>query len=229
MGLRINTNVEAFNAHRNLVDDASKLSKSMEKLSSRLPHQPRCRRRSRSRHLRAHAGPDPRSRAGTAQRPGRHQPGPDGGRRPAGDALHPAACPRARGAVPERRVRHAVAGGDHGRGRAALGRGQPHDHGGELQRHPAAERRPPTPGILATLQVGPNLATSSRSARGHGAPSIGGAIGVFTNFATGSGTTIAQPTSTRRSTRSRHLARASVRSRTGSSTRPTRSASTRRT
>ena len=34
MGLRINTNVEAFNAHRNLSVTSNKLSKSMEKLSS---------------------------------------------------------------------------------------------------------------------------------------------------------------------------------------------------
>jgi flagellin len=34
MGLRINTNVEAFNSHRNLSATSSKLSKSMEKLSS---------------------------------------------------------------------------------------------------------------------------------------------------------------------------------------------------
>ena len=34
MGLRINTNVEAFNSHRNLTVTANKLGKSMEKLSS---------------------------------------------------------------------------------------------------------------------------------------------------------------------------------------------------
>jgi flagellin len=34
MGLRINTNVEAFNAHRNLQGTSNRLSKSMEKLSS---------------------------------------------------------------------------------------------------------------------------------------------------------------------------------------------------
>ncbi|MCZ4495726.1 MAG: flagellin domain protein [Thermoleophilia bacterium] len=34
MGLRINTNVEAFNSHRNLSATSNKLSKSMEKLSS---------------------------------------------------------------------------------------------------------------------------------------------------------------------------------------------------
>ena len=34
MSLRINTNVEAFNAHRNLVDTESKLAMSMERLSS---------------------------------------------------------------------------------------------------------------------------------------------------------------------------------------------------
>ena len=36
MGLRINTNVEAFNAHRNLTGTANKLQKSMERLSSGL-------------------------------------------------------------------------------------------------------------------------------------------------------------------------------------------------
>src|SRR5215212_1527913 len=34
MGLRIQNNVEAFNAHRNLTQTASKASKAMEKLSS---------------------------------------------------------------------------------------------------------------------------------------------------------------------------------------------------
>ena len=34
MGLRIQNNVEAFNAHRNLVGTSSKLAKSMERLSS---------------------------------------------------------------------------------------------------------------------------------------------------------------------------------------------------
>ena len=34
MSLRVNTNVEAFNAHRNLVGTSAALSKSMEKLSS---------------------------------------------------------------------------------------------------------------------------------------------------------------------------------------------------
>ena len=36
MSLRVNTNVEAFNAHRNLSQTSSALSKSMEKLSSGL-------------------------------------------------------------------------------------------------------------------------------------------------------------------------------------------------
>ncbi len=34
MSLRINTNVEAFNAHRNLEGTSNKLAKSMERLSS---------------------------------------------------------------------------------------------------------------------------------------------------------------------------------------------------
>ena len=34
MSLRINSNVEAFNAHRNLVGTSGKLAKSMERLSS---------------------------------------------------------------------------------------------------------------------------------------------------------------------------------------------------
>ena len=36
MSLRVNTNVEAFNAHRNLSATSTALSKSMEKLSSGL-------------------------------------------------------------------------------------------------------------------------------------------------------------------------------------------------
>ena len=41
MSLRIQNNVEAFNAHRNLAARVGQLSKSMERLSSRLPDQPR--------------------------------------------------------------------------------------------------------------------------------------------------------------------------------------------
>ena len=52
MGLRIQNNVEAFNTHRQLTATAANAaSKSMEKLSSRLPHQPCRRRRGRPRHL----------------------------------------------------------------------------------------------------------------------------------------------------------------------------------
>jgi DNA-binding CsgD family transcriptional regulator len=36
MSLRINTNVEAFNAHRNLVHTSSMVARSMERLSSEL-------------------------------------------------------------------------------------------------------------------------------------------------------------------------------------------------
>ncbi|MBC7644445.1 MAG: flagellin, partial [Thermoleophilia bacterium] len=36
MGLRINTNVEALNAHRNLSNTANALSRSMQRLSSGL-------------------------------------------------------------------------------------------------------------------------------------------------------------------------------------------------
>ena len=60
MGLRIQNNVEAFNAHRQLLDDVAQASKSMEKLSSGYPHQPRGGRRCRPRHLREDARADRR-------------------------------------------------------------------------------------------------------------------------------------------------------------------------
>jgi len=41
MSLRIQTNVEALNAHRNLVNVNDSVSKSMERLELRLPDQPR--------------------------------------------------------------------------------------------------------------------------------------------------------------------------------------------
>ena len=49
MSLRIQNNVEAFNAHRNLRRRPAKIAKSMERLSLGLPHQPRGRRRRRPR------------------------------------------------------------------------------------------------------------------------------------------------------------------------------------
>ena len=64
MSLRVNTNVEAFNAHRNLEGTQMQLSKSMEKLSSRPAHQPRGRRRRRPGDLGEDARPDPRHRPG---------------------------------------------------------------------------------------------------------------------------------------------------------------------
>ena len=64
MALRVNTNVEAFNAHRNLSATSMALSKSMEKLP-RPAHQPRRRRRRRARDLRGHARPDSRHGAGS--------------------------------------------------------------------------------------------------------------------------------------------------------------------
>ncbi len=77
MGLRIQNNIEAFNTHRQLTAHGDAASKSMEKLSQRLPHQPRGRRRRRPGHLGEDARPDRRPGSGAAQRAGRHLAGPD--------------------------------------------------------------------------------------------------------------------------------------------------------
>ena len=77
MGLRIQNNVEAFNAHRQLTGTAAKAAKAMEKLVFRLPRQPCRRRRRRPRHLREDARPDRWTRSGAAQRAGRRLAGPD--------------------------------------------------------------------------------------------------------------------------------------------------------
>ena len=55
MGLRVNNNIAALNAYRNLSVTDGQMSKSLEKLSSRVPHQPRGRRRRRPGHLRGPA------------------------------------------------------------------------------------------------------------------------------------------------------------------------------
>ena len=93
MSLRVNTNVEAFNAHRNLFNTSMALSKSMEKLSSGL-------RINRAADDAAGLAISEGMRAqirGTAQASRNAQDGishgADGGRRAERDALDPAACP----------------------------------------------------------------------------------------------------------------------------------------
>ena len=60
MGLRIQTNVEAFNAHRQLTATGVACLEVDGEALQRLPHQPRRGRRRGSRHLREDARPDRR-------------------------------------------------------------------------------------------------------------------------------------------------------------------------
>ena len=123
MSLRINTNIEAFNAHRQLERTQLDLGKSIEKLSSGL-------RINRAADDAAGLAISEKLRAqirGIAQASRNAEDGDlaraDGGRRPQRGARDPAARPRAGRRV---RERHALAGRpqrDHGGGRAALGRG----------------------------------------------------------------------------------------------------------
>ena len=126
MSLRVNTNVEAFNAHRNLSATSTALSKSMEKLSSGLRIN---RAADDAAGLAISEGmrcPDPRHRPGQPQRPGRHLARPDGGGCAERDALDPAAHPRAADPVRQRHAVHVRPGQDHGRGRPAHRRARPH-------------------------------------------------------------------------------------------------------
>ena len=151
MSLRIQNNVEAFNAHRNLqprVDEAVEVDGAA---LVRLPHQPRGRRRRRPRHLREDARPDPR-------------PGP--GQRNTQDGI--SLVQTAEGALDEvhsmlQRVRElavqykngtldANAKRDPVRGQPAGFRDRAHRHDGGVQRHQAAERRRGT----ISFQVGAN-------------------------------------------------------------------------
>ena len=70
MSLRVNTNVEAFNAHRNLSRTAMPLSKSMEKLSSGLRINTADDAAGLA-DLGGHACPDPWHRPGQPQRVGK--------------------------------------------------------------------------------------------------------------------------------------------------------------
>ena len=105
MSLRINTNIEAFNAHRQLEEHAGQLQQVHGEAVVRPAHQPRRRRRRRPRHLREDARPDQRHRPGPAERDGRHLAGADRRRRAQRGARDPAARPRARRPVQQR---HAV-------------------------------------------------------------------------------------------------------------------------
>ena len=60
MGLRVNNNIAALNAYRNLSVTDGQMSKSLERLVLGLPHQPCRRRRGRPRHLRGPALADRR-------------------------------------------------------------------------------------------------------------------------------------------------------------------------
>ena len=96
MSLRINTNIEAFNAHRQLERTQLDLGKSIEKLSSGL-------RINRAADDAAGLAISEKLRgqirgiaAGEPQRPGRHRPRADGGGRAERGARDPPARPRAR-------------------------------------------------------------------------------------------------------------------------------------
>ena len=161
MSLRINTNVEAFNAHRNSSRTQLELVEVDGEAVERPAHQPRRRRRRRPGDLGGHARPDPRHRAGQPQRPGRHLAGADGGRRAERDARDPAARPRAGRPVDNGTLSQGDRGRDHGRGRAADGRARPDPR--PRRRSTASPCSAATPTI--TFQVGANSARRSRCRR----------------------------------------------------------------
>ena len=220
MSLRVNTNVEAFNAHRNLSATSMALSKSMEKLSSRPAHQPRGGRRRRPGDLRGHAGPDPRHGAGQPQRAGRHLARADRGRFAERDALDPAAHPRARRAVGERHAVDLRSGQDHGRGRAADRRARPHP------RH--ARRSTASPCSAPRVPARPSRSRSAPT-RTSTRPTTRTASASASRRSRSRACRWTCRRSTPPSARSRRSARTWVRSRTGSSRRSPTSVSPRRT
>ena len=150
MSLRIQNNIEAFNAHRQLVHTSAQARQVDGEAVSRLPDQPRRRRRRRTRDLREAARPDRRPRPGPAQRAGRDLARADRRRRAQRSALHAAARPRARRPVQQRHALGSRQGRHHRRSRPALRRDRPHRHRHPVQRHRRCSPAPPT----VTFQVG---------------------------------------------------------------------------
>ena len=140
MSLRIQNNVEAFNAQRQLSANSDKLGKAMEKLSSGYRINRACRRRRRPRHQREAAWPDRRPDPGLAQRVGRRLAGADGRGCAERGPLDAPARPRAGRAVQERHAQHERPPRDPVGGQPAQGGDRAHRHGHGVQRHQAAER-----------------------------------------------------------------------------------------
>ena len=107
MSLRIQTNIEAFDAHRNLVNTENQLSHVDAEAVVGLPDQQGRRRRRRPRDLREAASADRRPRPGPAQRAGRRLARADRRRRDGRGAVDAAARPRPRGRVQQRHAVHA--------------------------------------------------------------------------------------------------------------------------
>ena len=93
MGLRIQNNVEAFNAHRNLDRTAAKAAKAMEKLSSGYRINRAADDAAGLAISEKMRGSDRRPRAGAAQRAGRRLARPDRGGCPHRGALDAPARP----------------------------------------------------------------------------------------------------------------------------------------
>ena len=221
MTLRINTNIEAFNAHRQLEGTQQALTQSMEKLSSGL-------RINRAADDAAGLAISEKMRAqinglepGPPERPRRHLDGADRGRRAERGPLDPAARPRARRPVQQRHALRRRPRRHHGRDQPALRRGRPH-----RRRRPSSTASTCCRGTDAvTFQVGANAGETIALAGAN----LGG-----TYFDSGvqrlqRRPAPTSPASTTRSRRSPTSAPPSAPPRTGSSTPSRTSASTRRT
>ena len=126
--MRINQNIGALNAYRNLTNTQIDFNKSPREAVVGLPDQPGGRRRGRSRPVRGPAVAGLRSEGRRPQRPGRHLRRADGGRCAHRGALHPPAHARPRGPGRQHRFgrQHRPQRGP-GRGHPAL-RGDHPDH-----------------------------------------------------------------------------------------------------
>ena len=220
MSLRVNTNVEAFNAHRNLSHDVDGAVEVDGEAVVRPADQPRGGRRRRPGDLGGHACPDPWH----AQASRNAQDGISLVQTAEGslNEMH-SILQRVRELRSSGRQRHAVdvrSGQDHGRGRPADRRARPDPRQLDVQRHRAVRRvgrrhdrddpgrREPEPRLREQHEP----RSASPSARSASAPCRWTCR-----------------RSTPRSRRSRTRAPISVRSRTGSSTPSRTSVSTRRT
>ncbi len=140
MSLRIQNNIEAFNAHRQLDRHGLGALQVDGEALQRLSHQPRRRRLGRPGDQREAARRDRRPRPGPAQRPGRRLARADRRRRDERGSLDAPARPRAGRPVQQRHALRVRQGGDHRRGLPALRRDQPDRFGHQVQRHRPAHR-----------------------------------------------------------------------------------------